>query len=135
MKNLSLFLFLSSPSHLVSRVGEMLMPTLIDARIFPRGDVSFAKFLFLPSCFAKFLFLPSCFAKLLEQLQQFGKSTWHPSNFGKTRKISLQQFGKPTWQNSPPHAHIYARGSWLPSAFPSRWEGAKERKNRKGFLM
>jgi hypothetical protein len=33
----------------------------------------------------------------LEQLQQFGKSTWHPSNFGKTRKIGLQQFGKPTW--------------------------------------
>jgi hypothetical protein len=35
---------------------------------------------------------------LLEQLQQFGKSTWHPSNFGKTRKFALQQFGKPTWQ-------------------------------------
>jgi hypothetical protein len=33
----------------------------------------------------------------LEQLQQFGKSTWHPFNFGKTRKIGLQQFGKPTW--------------------------------------
>jgi hypothetical protein len=33
-----------------------------------------------------------------EQLQQFGKPTWHPSNFGKTRKIGLQQFGKPTWQ-------------------------------------
>jgi hypothetical protein len=26
---------------------------------------------------------------LLEQLQQFGKSIWHPSNFGKTRKIGL----------------------------------------------
>jgi hypothetical protein len=24
--------------------------------------------------------------------------TWHPYNFGKTRKIGLQQFGKPTWQ-------------------------------------
>jgi hypothetical protein len=33
-----------------------------------------------------------------EQLQQFGKPTWHPYNFGKTRKIDLQQFGKPTWQ-------------------------------------
>jgi hypothetical protein len=33
-----------------------------------------------------------------EQLQQFGKPTWHPYNFGKTRKIGLQQFGKPTWQ-------------------------------------
>jgi hypothetical protein len=31
-------------------------------------------------------------------LKQFGKSTWHPSNFGKTRKIALQQFGKSTWQ-------------------------------------
>jgi hypothetical protein len=34
----------------------------------------------------------------LEQLQQFGKSAWHPFNFGKTKKIGLQQFGKPTWQ-------------------------------------
>jgi hypothetical protein len=34
----------------------------------------------------------------LEQLQQFGKPTWHPYHFGKTRKIGLQQFGKPTWQ-------------------------------------
>jgi hypothetical protein len=34
----------------------------------------------------------------LEQLKQFGKSTWHLSNFGKTRKIGLQPFGKPTWQ-------------------------------------
>jgi hypothetical protein len=33
---------------------------------------------------------------ILEQLQQFGKPTWHPYNFGKTRKIDLQQFGKPT---------------------------------------
>jgi hypothetical protein len=31
-------------------------------------------------------------------LKQFGKSTWHPSNFGITRKIALQQFGKSTWQ-------------------------------------
>jgi hypothetical protein len=33
-----------------------------------------------------------------EQLQQFVKPTWHPYNFGKTRKIGLQQFGKPTCQ-------------------------------------
>jgi hypothetical protein len=32
----------------------------------------------------------------LDQLQQFGKPTWHPYNFGKTRKNGLQQFGKPT---------------------------------------
>jgi hypothetical protein len=37
-------------------------------------------------------------SRSLEQLQQFGKPTWHPYNFGKTRKIGLQQFGKPTWQ-------------------------------------
>jgi hypothetical protein len=24
----------------------------------------------------------------LEQLQEFGKSTWHPSNFGKTKKLA-----------------------------------------------
>jgi hypothetical protein len=29
---------------------------------------------------------------LLEQLQQFGKSTWHPSNFGKTRKHGLMLY-------------------------------------------
>jgi hypothetical protein len=29
---------------------------------------------------------------------EFGKPTWHPYNFGKTRKIGLQQFGKATWQ-------------------------------------
>jgi hypothetical protein len=33
-----------------------------------------------------------------EPMQQFGKLSWHPSNFGKIRKISLQQFGKPTWR-------------------------------------
>jgi hypothetical protein len=38
------------------------------------------------------------FFTILEQLQQFGKSTWYPSNFGKTRKIGLQQVDKPTWQ-------------------------------------
>jgi hypothetical protein len=27
----------------------------------------------------------------LEQLQQFGKPTWHPSNFSKIRKMYLQQ--------------------------------------------
>jgi hypothetical protein len=38
------------------------------------------------------------FGCALEKLQQFGKPTWHPYNFGKTRKIGLQQFGKPTWK-------------------------------------
>jgi hypothetical protein len=36
--------------------------------------------------------------RALYKLQQFGKPTWHPYNFGKTRKIGLQQFGKLTWQ-------------------------------------
>jgi hypothetical protein len=31
--------------------------------------------------------------KLVEHLQEFAKSTWHPSIFGKTGKIMLQQFG------------------------------------------
>jgi hypothetical protein len=45
-------------------------------------------------------FLNTCMLQLsyiriyLEQLQQFGKSTWHPSDFGKIKKIGLQQFGK-----------------------------------------
>jgi hypothetical protein len=30
---------------------------------------------------------------LSEHLQEFAKSTWHPSIFGKTEKIVLQQFG------------------------------------------
>jgi hypothetical protein len=41
-------------------------------------------------------------------LQQFGKSTWHPSNFGKTIKkwpptVWQTDLAKiETWQNSPP---------------------------------
>jgi hypothetical protein len=63
----------------------------------------------MPSWFAKRLVLLLHFFSItlflrvinyawLEQLQQFSKSTWHPSNFGKTRKIGLQQFDKLTWQ-------------------------------------
>jgi hypothetical protein len=55
------------------------MATTIPARIYARGEVSFAKFLFLPSwfaklleasfsCFAKIIWMPSWFAKLLELL-------------------------------------------------------------------
>jgi hypothetical protein len=40
------------------------MPTRIGAHIFPHGEVSFAKFLFLPSCLVKLLEANfSCFAK------------------------------------------------------------------------
>jgi hypothetical protein len=52
------------------------MATTIRARIDARGEVSFAKFLFLPSwfaklleanfsCFAKIIWMPNWFAKLL----------------------------------------------------------------------
>jgi hypothetical protein len=42
-----------------------MMATTIRARIYTRGEVSFAKFLFLPSWFAKLLeTIFSCFAKL-----------------------------------------------------------------------
>jgi hypothetical protein len=73
------------------------------------------------------------YAKLLEQLQQFGKPTWHPSNFGKTRKIlpTIWQINLAkieTWQNSHPRAYKCDRGSWLPSVFPSRCEGEKRNK-------
>jgi hypothetical protein len=55
------------------------MATTIRARIYARGEVGFAKFLFLPSwfaklleanfsCFAKIIWMPSWFAKLLELL-------------------------------------------------------------------
>jgi hypothetical protein len=60
------------------------MATTIRARIYARGDVSFAKFLFLPSwfaklletifsCFAKIIWMPSWFAKLLELLLPRGE--------------------------------------------------------------
>jgi hypothetical protein len=29
------------------------------------------------------------------------------------------------------HTHIYTRGSWLPSSFPSRWEGEKNKEYRR----
>jgi hypothetical protein len=56
-----------------------MMATTIRARIYARGEVSFAKFLFLPiwfaklfeanfSCFAKIIWMPSWFVKLLELL-------------------------------------------------------------------
>jgi hypothetical protein len=55
------------------------MATTIRTRIYTRGEVSFAKFLFLPSwfaklletnfsCFAKIRWMPNWFAKLLELL-------------------------------------------------------------------
>jgi hypothetical protein len=57
----------------------MTMATTIRARIYVRGKVSFAKFIFLPSwfaklleanfsCFAKIIRMPSSFTKLLELL-------------------------------------------------------------------
>jgi hypothetical protein len=77
------------------------MATTIRTRIYARGEVSFAKFLFLPSwfaklleanfsCFAKIIWMPSWFAKLLELLLlcvvilcQFkdGKSTFYKAEY------------------------------------------------------
>jgi hypothetical protein len=65
------------------------MATTICARIYARGEVSFAKFLFLPSwfvklleanfsCFAKIIWMPSWFAKLLELLLQAGRGQLNP---------------------------------------------------------
>jgi hypothetical protein len=51
---------------------------------------------FLELAFCQTCTTTPCFSR--EQLQRFGKPTWHPFNFGKTRKIGLQQFGKTTWQ-------------------------------------
>jgi hypothetical protein len=54
------------------------MATTIRARIYTRGEVSFAKFLFLPSWFAKLLEANfSCFAKI----------RWMPSWFGKLLEL------------------------------------------------
>jgi hypothetical protein len=61
------------------------MATTIRARIYARGEVSFAKFLFLPSwfaklletnfsCFAKIIWMPSWFAKLLKLLLKKGRN-------------------------------------------------------------
>jgi hypothetical protein len=63
------------------------MATTIRARIYARGEVSFAKFLFLPtwfakllevnfSCFAKIIWMPSWFVKLLELLLELVLCDW-----------------------------------------------------------
>jgi hypothetical protein len=50
------------------------MATTIRARIYTRGEVSFAKFLFLPSWFAKLLEANfSCFAKIIWMSNWFAK--------------------------------------------------------------
>jgi hypothetical protein len=59
-----LYFFFNLPSVLA-----MPMPTAIGASIFPRGEVSYAKF----------LFLPSWFAKLLEANISFAKIKWMPN--------------------------------------------------------
>jgi hypothetical protein len=68
------------------------MATTIRARIYTRGEVSFAKFLFLPSWFAKLLdanfsyfakiiWMPSWFAKLLELLLAYLFRSWQNIKF------------------------------------------------------
>jgi hypothetical protein len=57
------------------------MTTTIRARIYARGEVSFAKF----------LFLPSWFAKLLEaNFSRFAKIIWMTSWFAKLLKLLLE---------------------------------------------
>jgi hypothetical protein len=56
---------------------ETPMATTIGARIYARGQVSFAKF----------LFLPSWFAKLLETIFCFVKIRWMPSQFAKLLEL------------------------------------------------
>jgi hypothetical protein len=77
---------------------------------------------------------------LLEQRQQFGKPTWHPSNFAKQEKLvsnSLaEQLGKNrkleklTSLRAYMHAH---RGCHRRFSVGGRVK--KEIKNREGFLM
>jgi hypothetical protein len=62
IRNPSLFFisFFHPPTY-----RETPMATTIHARIYARGEVSFAEFLFLPSWFAKLLeAIFSCFAKI-----------------------------------------------------------------------
>jgi hypothetical protein len=55
-----LYFFFHPPTY-----REMTMATTIRTRIYARGEMSFAKFLFLPSWFAKLLEADfSCFAKI-----------------------------------------------------------------------
>jgi hypothetical protein len=58
--------------------GETTKATTIRARIYARGEVSFAKF----------LFLPSWFAKLLEaNFSSFARIIWMPSRFAKLSEL------------------------------------------------
>jgi hypothetical protein len=60
-----IFLYSLFPFH-PSTYRETMMATTIRARIYARGEVSFAKFIFLPRWFAKLLEINfSCFAKII----------------------------------------------------------------------
>jgi hypothetical protein len=66
------------------------MATTIRARIYARGEVSFAKFLFLSSWFAKLLEANfSCFAKII----------WMPSSFAKLLELLLGPNLRPSFSN------------------------------------
>jgi hypothetical protein len=73
-----------------------MMATTIRVRIYTRGEVSFAKFLFLPSwfaklleanfsCFAKIIWMSSWFAKLLELLLPY-----HPTHVPKFLRLNIR---------------------------------------------
>jgi hypothetical protein len=47
----------------------------------------------IPDCLIALFTVQNIKICCTEHLQEFAKSTWHPSIFGKTGKIMLQQFG------------------------------------------
>jgi hypothetical protein len=81
---------------LVFRVQRTILRACLNLESENKSSSSSSKFTFRATDKLEFLSKKLNFNP--EHPQQFGKSTWHPSNFGKTRKIGLQQFGKPTWQ-------------------------------------
>jgi hypothetical protein len=75
------------------------------------------------------------FFLMLEQLQQFDKSTWYPSNFGKTRKLASNSLANQLDKTHLP-ARIYARADrGCHRRFPLGGSVKTEIKNREEFLM
>jgi hypothetical protein len=68
--------------HLLKTYIKNPSPTTIRARIYARGEVSFAKFLFLPSWFAKLW---------KANFSYFAKIRWMPSWFAKRLKLNSME--------------------------------------------
>jgi hypothetical protein len=71
-------LFLFSPSHLEGNADG----NTIRSRIYARGEVSFAKFIFLPSWFAKLLETIFLILSKLDRCQVDLSNCWNCSNRG-----------------------------------------------------